>query len=146
MDLTLDDSETDRHATVRLNTDMSKDSKEPPPVPECPKPIDVAPVSLAPRSPRGRPKTQFGGGRSQLPGANNSSTVTSIRGGENVTGQTPMPMPRRPRQSVPSSTAREQKVPQGTTVKKDVRPKPYVLTVPAAAAHYLTNGNQSRVI
>jgi mediator of RNA polymerase II transcription subunit 12 len=51
----------------------------------------------------------------------------------------PMPLPARPGQHAPPAVDKARTT-LGSSAKKDARPKPYILEVPAAAPHYSPNG------
>lgn len=145
VDLTLDGSEAGRYgasriAGSRLKLELSKDPKDSPTLVESPRATEPAFKS---EPSRGRPRLHFDGNHPQLQGAQDSSVLTSIRGVENITGQTRMPMPRRPIQSAPPFV-RGQRITTACSAKKEVRPKPYVLGVPPAAPHYLPDCRSSK--
>lgn len=136
VDLTFDgDTALGRHAprigTSRLRVEVSKDSK-PTEMVESPKPSsDVTPTWRPSLPPRGRPQFHFdlpiGSSLSPRP-AQDSEAIPK-----------PMPLPVRPGQHAPPVSGKSRAAPS-TTVKKDARPKPYVLEVPAAAPTYSPNG------
>jgi mediator of RNA polymerase II transcription subunit 12 len=124
----------------RLKLEVSKDSvKGSTNGTDSPKALE-APQESQPVPIRGRPRLLFEANTRQLQGANDVPLVSAIRGGDNITGHAPLPMPRRPGQN-PELSGRRLKTPAThTPAKKDVRPKPYVLEVPSAAPHY-SGGN-----
>jgi mediator of RNA polymerase II transcription subunit 12 len=141
VDLTLDGSESGRYGSPRvggsrLKLELSRDSKEAPGEFES---SVVADAAQNQHAARGRPRLRFEGDRPRMQIGNKSSLLPSIGGVENIIGHNAMPMPKRPMQSVLSS-ARGKKQPVANTVKKDLRPKPYILEVPPAAPHYLSDG------
>lgn len=139
VDLTLDGDSAGRHApkigTSRLRLEVSTDSKS------------AAVSSPAPRSdgtaswrpsiplpPRGRPILHF-----DVPSVGNLSPRPSQDGGADEPLIKPMPLPVRPGQHPPPTSSRSR--PQaGASLKKDARPRPYVLEVPTIAPHYPPNG------
>lgn len=142
MDLTFDGSDTalGRYGTIprnggsRLKLEISKDAKNPDLV-ESPKPApDAAPTWRPSLPPRGRPQLHF-----DVPSISNRSPRAAQEGGQNETTIKPVPLPVRPGQHAPPALDRSRTAP-GTSGKKDARPKPYILEVPAAAPHYPPNG------
>jgi mediator of RNA polymerase II transcription subunit 12 len=138
-DLTFDaDAALGRHGprigTSRLRVEISKDSKALEMV-ESPRPIsDVNPTWRPSLPPRGRPQLHF-----DVPSVSNLSPRPAHEGDQNEVTIKPMPLPVRPGQHPPPSFEKSRSAPSNTA-KKDARPKPYVLEVPAAAPHYSPNG------
>lgn len=85
--------------------------------------------------PRGQPQLPF-----DLPSASNLSPRAAQEGAQNESVIKPMPLPMRPGQHAPPTAEKPRPI-QGSTTKKDARPKPYVLEVPAAAPRYPPNGH-----
>jgi mediator of RNA polymerase II transcription subunit 12, fungi type len=150
IDLTLDDSEllrgrpvgSDGSATTPSRISGSRLKLEVPnnavKFSESPNVLDRLPDSqLPPLILRGRPKLQFQG-QSQLQGAKDAPLISSIRGGENITVQIPLPMPIRPGQG--ARCPLRERPSQISAHKKDARPKPYILEVPSTAPRYPPNG------
>jgi mediator of RNA polymerase II transcription subunit 12 len=141
VDLTADGSQLGRFGSSRpggsrLKLELSQATKDVSFVMDSPKATEIESSLL---SHRGRPKLQFEGDRPQLQGVHDLSTLSSIRGVENITPQTPMPLPTRPAHGVPS-VVRGQLVAPTPSAKKDARPKPYVLEVPSVAPQYSSSG------
>lgn len=140
-DLTLNGSENGRYGASRpggsrLKVEMSKESMDVPVLVESLKGVSVAPTLEAIR---GRPRLQFEGDRQHFRLTHGFPHLSSIRGVENITTANPIPLPRRPVQSAPPF-ARGERGPIAVAVKKEVRPKPYVLDVPSAAPHFQPTG------
>lgn len=128
------DGDTGRHAprigTSRLRLEISTDSKVADSY-ESPKPSSASTPTFKPSMPpRGRP---------QLPNTSNLSPRPSQDGMQNEVATKPMPVPLRPGKHAPPPAERP-RPPITNTAKKDVRPKPYTLEVPAAAPRYTPNG------
>ena len=122
-----------RVGASRLRVEISKDSKVSEMV-ESPKPISDAASSWRPSlPPRGRPQLHF-----DVPSVSNPSP-RPVQDGQNEVTIKPMPLPSRPGQHPPASVDKSRAVPS-SSVKKDVRPKAYVLEVPAVAPRYPPNG------
>ncbi|KAE8440774.1 hypothetical protein EG329_006591 [Mollisiaceae sp. DMI_Dod_QoI] len=138
VDLTLDGDAAGRHAprigTSRLRLEVSTDSKSA--VVESPAPISDTTSAWKPSfplPPRGRPMLHF-----DVPSVSNLSPRPS-QGGQDESTIKPMPLPIRPGQhALPISGKSRPRA--GASLKKDARPKPYVLEVPILAPHYLPNG------
>jgi mediator of RNA polymerase II transcription subunit 12, fungi type len=126
----------------RLKLELSRDLNDAAQHNDFPNPHESPQESqlLRPVS-RGRPKFQFQGNRPQLQGASDVPLLSSIRGGENITAQMSLPMPRRPSQNVRCSP--RERAPPASVLKKDARPKPYILEVPSAAPRCPPNGRLS---
>jgi len=139
VDLTFDgDAALGRHGprigTSRLRVEISKDSKASEMV-ESPKPIsDATPTWRPSLTPRGRPRLHF-----DVPSVSNLSPRPAQEGGQNEVTIKPMPLPARPGQHAPPSSEKSRSA-SSSAAKKDARPKPYILEVPAAAPHYSPNG------
>jgi mediator of RNA polymerase II transcription subunit 12 len=126
-----------RVGTSRLRVEISKDSGASEMV-ESPKPLsDAAPSWRPSLPPRGRPQLHF-----DVPSVSNLSPRPAQEGGQIEATIKPMPLPVRPGQHAPPSTEKSRLAPSNAA-KKDARPKPYVLEVPAAAPHYSPNGGRS---
>jgi mediator of RNA polymerase II transcription subunit 12 len=138
-DLTFDgDAALGRHGprigTSRLRVEISKDSKASEMV-ESPKPIsDATPTWRPSLPPRGRPQLHF-----DVPSVSNLSPRPTQEEGQSEITIKPMPLPVRPGQHTPPCSEKLRSTPSNAA-KKDARPKPYVLEVPAAAPHYSSNG------
>ena len=125
---------TPRNGGSRLKLEISKDSKNPSLV-ESPKPTSAATPTWRPSiPPRGRPQLHF-----DVPSVSNLSPRTAQEGGQNPMPVKPMPLPVRPGRHAPPPVEKARTTP-GNAAKKDARPKPYTLEVPAAAPHYSPNG------
>lgn len=137
VDLTFDAAlgrQGSRVGTSRLRVEISKDSEASEMV-ESPKPIsDATPTWRPSLPPRGRPQLHF-----DVPSVSHLSPRPAQEGGHNETTIKPMPLPVRPGQHAPPSSEKSRSAPSNAA-KKDARPKPYVLEVPAAAPHYPPNG------
>lgn len=142
VDLTLDGDTAGRHAprigTSRLRLEVSTDSKST--VVDSPAPISDATSSWKPSlpllpPPRGRPMLHF-----DVPSVSNLSPRPSQDGAHDEPTIKPMPLPIRPGQHAPPASAKSRPA-AGTTVRKDARPKPYVLEVPTLAPQYPPNGH-----
>jgi mediator of RNA polymerase II transcription subunit 12 len=102
---------------------------------ESPKPAaDLTPTWRPSIPPRGRPQLHF-----DVPNSSNLSPRAAPEGGQLETTIKPMPLPIRPGQHAPP-TSEKVRVVQGTSAKKDARPKPYTLETPALAPRYPSNG------
>ncbi|KUJ07380.1 RNA polymerase-like protein II mediator complex component Srb8 [Mollisia scopiformis] len=140
IDLTVDADAAGRHAprigTSRLRLEVSTDSKSA--LVESPAPTSDSTSTWKPSlpiPPRGRPVLHF-----DVPSVSNLSPRPSQDGGQDESTIKPMPLPVRPRQHAPPALGKSRH-PAGASVKKDVRPKPYVLEVPTIAPHYPPNGH-----
>lgn len=145
IDLTFDASETSanssrnapgaRGASSRLKLELSKGSgSRSPNGASGTKSTPGTPVVGRPLvPPRGRPQLPF-----DVP----MGSRGAYQGGRDVEGKDavkPMPLPVRQRRHPPPPKGARPALPSST--KKDVRPKPYVLEVPAAAPTYPQNGH-----
>ena len=140
-DIPLDSSENGRYGSSRLGgsrlkVELSKRSVDAPVLVDPTSAVSAAPN---PQAARGRPRLHFELERPHLQVTHDSTHLSSIRGVENITSANPIPMPRRPAQSAPPFTRGERGL-TAMAVKKEVRPKPYVLEVPSAAPHFQPNG------
>ncbi|KAG0650574.1 Mediator of RNA polymerase II transcription subunit 12 [Hyphodiscus hymeniophilus] len=140
-DLTIDGSDagrggnTPRNGGSRLKLEISKDST--PSLVESPAPTsDATPTWRPSAPPRGRPQLHF-----DVPSISNRSP-RATQGGQTPTPIKPMPLPVRPGQHAPPAVDKTRAAP-ANNAKKDARPKPYTLEVPAAAPHYLPNGGHA---
>lgn len=116
----------------RLKLEITKDPKSSS-LTESPKPILDAPPPWKPSAPlRGRPQLH-------TDVSSNPSSSAAQDGHNEILPVRPMPMPVRPGQHPPLNVDKF-RVASGSVVKKDARPKPYTLEVPAAAPHYAPNG------
>lgn len=123
-----------RNGGSRLKLEVSKDST--PSLVESPKPTPAATPTWGPSvPPRGRPQLHF-----DVPRESNLSPRAAQEGGQNTTPLKPMPLPVRPGQHVPPAVEKGRSAPVNAA-KKDGRPKPYTLEVPAAASRYSPNGH-----
>lgn len=131
VDLTFDgDAARSRLGNTPLRLEISTDSKHADV--ESPKPLSLAtPTWRPPHPPRGRPRLPFDVASVGRPGAQD--------GGQHEVTYKPMPLPARPGQYAPPVVEKQRPVPTHTA-KKDARPKPYTLEVPAAAPRYSPNG------
>lgn len=87
------------------------------------------------RHPRGRPQLHF-----DVPSISNPRSRSAQGAGDHSeVAMTPMPLPLRPGHHPRPAPDRRRGEPAGA-VKKDARPKPYVLEVPGAAARYSQGG------
>ena len=121
-----------RIGTSRLRVEISTESKQAD-VAESPRPSSAATPTWRPSlPPRGRPQLHF-----DVPSVINPRSAQE--GGQCDTTIKPMPLPVRPGQYVPPLSGKERPLPVNNS-KKDARPKPYTLEVPAIAPHYLPNG------
>ena len=93
--------------------------------------LEVPPIW---RPPRGRPQLHF-----DVPSISNPGPRAAQEGDRAEVVITPMPLPVRPGHHPRPATSRPRGE-SGNPQKKDARPKPYVLEVPAAAARYSPNG------
>jgi mediator of RNA polymerase II transcription subunit 12 len=75
----------------------------------------------------------------EIPNVSNLSPRAAQEGPHGEAAVKPMPLPIRPGQHAPPSYRKARPV-AASTAKKDVRPKPYTLEVPAAAPRYPSNG------
>jgi mediator of RNA polymerase II transcription subunit 12 len=129
-----------RVATSGLRTEVAMDAKDALGSPAASPTASPAPKGLtAHTQPRGKPaflvsrETPFSatGGPSTFSGA-----PTLL---EKASTQSKMPFPRRPPNFIPQHTRPKVSEPRGP-LKKDTRPKPYVLEVPSIAPKYGANG------
>ena len=139
-ELTTDRSDVGRHGNTprnggsRLKLEISGDSKDSSLV-ESPKPTsDATPRWRPSMPPRGRPQLHF-----DVPSISNRSPRVAQEGGRIPMPPKPMPLPERPGQHAPPAVDKARTVP-GNNAKKDARPKPYNLEVPAAAPCYPPKG------
>lgn len=95
---------------------------------------DATPTWRPSFPPRGRPQLH-----SDVRNVGNNSGRTAQEGGQQDVQIKPMPLPVRPGYHLPESIKKLQSSPIQAG-KKDTRPKPYNLEVPAAAPHYSPNG------
>ncbi|KAI9050465.1 hypothetical protein LZ554_005628 [Drepanopeziza brunnea f. sp. 'monogermtubi'] len=127
VDLTFEggDAARPRLGNSRLRVEISTDPRQ----------SDIkSPKSfLAATPPRGRPQLPF-----DVPSAGQRGAQ---EGGQHAITIKPMPLPVRPGQHAPPTSEKPRPVPTSTTAKKDARPKPYNLEVPAIAPHYSPNGH-----
>lgn len=139
MDLTSDgDPAPGRHGprigTSRLRVEISTDSKAAD-LHESPKPTSASTPTWKPSlPPRGRPQLHF-----DVPSVSNLSPRPSQDGTQNEAIIKPMPLPVRPGKRVPPTAEKSRPTP-ASSVKKDGRPKPYTLEIPALAPRYPPNG------
>ncbi|CAG8959099.1 hypothetical protein HYFRA_00012962 [Hymenoscyphus fraxineus] len=142
VDLTLDgtDAPQGRYGTIprmggsRLRLEISEASH--PDLVESPNPATgLTPNWRTPVTSGARSQHHF-----DVPTPSNFSPRALQEGGQNDSAIKPMPLPVRPKQHGPASTKKPRPV-AGAVVKKDVRPKPYTLEVPAAAPRYPPNGH-----
>ena len=96
--------------------------------------LEVPPVW---RPPRGRPQLHF-----DVPSISNSGPRAVQEGDRTGVAINPMPLPIRPGHH-PRPTVDRPRGEPGSAQKKDSRPKPYTLEVPAAAARYAESGMYS---
>lgn len=151
VDLTLDgaDAAGGRYGTVpmprnggsRLRLEISDASVASSSQAESPRPaLEAAPIWRPSAPPRGRPRTHF----EML----NESRMGLRAGQEGLQADPPvkpMPLPVRPRQHAPPVSGSSMLGDTtGAPVKKDGRPKPYTLEVPATAPRYPSNGELLR--
>lgn len=116
----------------RLRVEISTDQRNTDTV-ESPKPISETSSTWRPGlPPRGRPQLHF-----DVPSVGNINPHAD--GGQLEQVIKPMPLPVRPRRHAPPKSEKL-RMSTGSTPKKDARPKPYVLEVPAIAPHYSPNG------
>lgn len=140
VDLTFD-GDTGRHAprigTSRLRLEISTDSKTTD-LYESPRPSSASTPTWKPSMPpRGRPQLHF-----DVPSVSNHSPRPSQDGTQNEVAIKPMPVPVRPGKHAPPPAEKSRPL-TTALVRKDVRPKPYTLEVPAAAPRYTPNGQYS---
>ncbi|KAH7386149.1 RNA polymerase-like protein II mediator complex component Srb8 [Cadophora sp. MPI-SDFR-AT-0126] len=122
-----------RIGTSRLRVEVSTESKQADAV-ESPRPLSAATPTWKPSlPPRGRPQLHF-----DVPSVINPRSAQEE--GQYDTTIKPMPLPVRPGQYVPPLSGKQRPLPVNTN-KKDARPKPYTLEVPAIAPHYPPNGH-----
>lgn len=118
----------------RLKLELTKDSNDAGTF-ESPRPILDAPSNWKPSAvrSRGRPTLHSDMASSLSSGAEpeRAPAVPPVR---------PMPMPARPGQQAPAMAMDKPKSAPATSARKDARPKPYTLEVPAAAPYYTPNG------
>ncbi|PBP17135.1 transcription mediator subunit Med12 [Diplocarpon rosae] len=120
-----------RIGASRLRLEISTDSKQTDAV-ESPKLSSAATPTWRPLvPPRGRPQLHF-----DVPCISHSHPAPGQHGG----AIKPMPLPARPAQHAPPMSQKPKPSPT-STAKKDARPKPYTLEVPAAAPRYPPNGH-----
>ena len=133
VDLTFDgEVARPRIGTSRLRVEISTDSKQTDVV-ESPRPSSAATPTWRPSlPPRGRPQLHF-----DVPSVINPRSAQE--GGQHDNTIKPMPLPVRPGQYAPPLSGKQRPLPVNTN-KKDARPKPYTLEVPAIAPHYSPNG------
>jgi mediator of RNA polymerase II transcription subunit 12 len=139
VDLTFDgDAALGRHGprigSSRLRVEISTDAK-PADIYESPNPASASTPTWKPAlPPRGRPQLHF-----DVPSVSNLSPHPSQDGAQNEATIKPMPLPVRPGKHT-SLTIDRTRTSTAGSVKKDVRPKPYVLETPTAAPRYAPNG------
>lgn len=118
----------------RLNIEIGKNMNTGDLV-ESPTPTsELTPTWKPSRYPRGRPQPH-----SSLAGVNHADPHTAQGGSQNEGTIKPMPLPVRPGQHAPSNLGR-MRLASSSSVKKDARPKPYTLEVPAIAPNLPPNG------
>ncbi|CZS98208.1 related to SRB8-DNA-directed RNA polymerase II holoenzyme and Srb10 CDK subcomplex subunit [Rhynchosporium agropyri] len=134
VDLALDgDVARPRIGTSRLRVEISTDSKQAD-GPDSSRPSSAATPTWRPSlPPRGRTQLHF-----NVPSVLISRAAQE--GGHQDSTIKPMPLPVRPGQHVPPPARKERPLPTSTS-KKDARPKPYTLEVPAIAPRYTPNGH-----
>ncbi|KAG4443322.1 hypothetical protein IFR05_001191 [Cadophora sp. M221] len=134
VDLTFDgEVARPRIGTSRLRVEISTDSKQADVV-ESPRPSSaVTPTWRPSLPPRGRPQLHF-----DVPSVINPRSAQE--GGQHDNTIKPMPLPVRPGQHAPPLSGKQRPLLTNTN-KKDARPKPYTLEVPAIAPHYSPNGH-----
>ncbi|KAK2629649.1 hypothetical protein QTJ16_000469 [Diplocarpon rosae] len=119
-----------RIGASRLRVEISTDSKQTGAL-ESPKLSSAATPTWRPLlPPRGRPQLHF-----DVPCISHSHPR-----GQHGGAIKPMPLPARPGQHAPPMSQKHKPSPT-STAKKDARPKPYTLEVPAAAPRYPPNGH-----
>ncbi|KAH8686067.1 RNA polymerase-like protein II mediator complex component Srb8 [Tricladium varicosporioides] len=96
---------------------------------------DLTPTQRPVAPPRGRPQLHF-----DTPNTDNLSPCAAPEGSQNESAVKPMPLPIRPGQYAPSASGKV-RVPTAVPAKRDARPKPYTLEVPAIAPRYPPNGH-----
>jgi mediator of RNA polymerase II transcription subunit 12 len=119
-----------RNAGSRLKLETSRDSPSATTGESTKSSLQVPPVW---KPPRGRPQLHF-----DVPSIRNPGPRTAQEGDRAEVVINPMPLPVRPGHH-PRPTGDRTRVEPGNTQKKDARPKPYILEVPAAAARYSPN-------
>ncbi|CAL3968079.1 unnamed protein product [Diplocarpon coronariae] len=126
-----------RIGASRLRLEISTDARQTGAV-ESPQPSSTAtPTSRPLVPPRGRPHLH-----SDVPATTPSHPRGAPEGGQPAGAIKPMPLPVRPGQHAPPRSEKPRPLPPPTsTAKKDARPKPYTLEVPAAAPRYPPNGH-----
>ena len=139
-DFALNGSDNGRNSSSRLGgsrlkVELSKGSMDAPVLLDHSRNVSAAPT---PEVIRGRPRLHFEADPQHFRVTHDSTHLSSIRGVENITAANPIPMPRRPVQSAPPFS-RGERGPTAVAVKKEVRPKPYVLEVPSVAPHFQLN-------
>jgi mediator of RNA polymerase II transcription subunit 12 len=123
-----------RNGGSRLKLEISKTPQNPALV-ESPKAASVATPTWKPLiPPRGRPQLH-----SDVPSVSHLSPRPVQDGASTEVPPKPVPLPVRPGKHIPPLPEKSRAAPIHV-VKKDVRPKPYILEVPAAAPHYSPNG------
>lgn len=141
IDLTVDvpDSTPARYGAIsrtggsRLKQELSHDSRASS-QPESSNAGSLSFTSSKPAPPlRGRPRLH-----SDVPHARSPGMGITIDQTQNYTSTKPMPLPVRPGRQTPFHL--EKSSPTTNNNKKDVRPKPYVLEIPAVAPSYAPNG------
>lgn len=95
---------------------------------------DLTPTQRPVAPPRGRPQLHF-----DTPNTSNLSPCAAQDGSQNESAVKPMPLPIRPGQYAPPGSGKA-RVPTVAPAKRDARPKPYTLEVPAIAPRYPPNG------
>ncbi|KAK0111317.1 RNA polymerase II mediator complex subunit [Cadophora gregata] len=122
-----------RIGTSRLRVEISTDSKQSG-VAESPIPSSATTPSWRPSlPPRGRPQLHF-----DVPSVVNPRSAHE--GGQYDTTIKPMPLPVRPGQHISPFPGKQRPLTVNNN-KKDARPKPYTLEVPAIAPQYFPNGH-----
>jgi mediator of RNA polymerase II transcription subunit 12 len=128
-----------RIGTSRLRVEISTDSKTAD-IYESPKPSSASTPTWRPSlPPRGRPQLHF-----DVPSVSHPSPRSAQDGAPTEAIIKPMPLPVRPGKHALPVTEKSRAA-ATSLVKKDVRPKPYVLETPSAAPRYPPNGRLSRV-
>lgn len=122
-------------AGSRLKLETSHDAQEAPAGDLAKAPSSSLEVPPIWRHPRGRPQLHF-----DVPSISNPRPRSAQATGDHAeVAITPMPLPLRPGHH-PHPTADRRRGEPGSALKKDARPKPYVLEVPAVAARYSQGG------
>lgn len=125
-----------RIGTSRLRVEISTDSNPSDNVYESPKPSSASTPTWKPSlPPRGRPQLPF-----DTLGISNLSPRPAQDGSQNELVIKPMPLPVRPGKHAPP-TSEKARSSTANTLKKDARPRPYVLETPTAAPRYSPNGH-----